>query len=168
MDIVCSICSSAIIANNQFVCCSNCGLFFHIICAGVTEKFYKDYIVERRKLWYCHVCYTNNQGQNYKNVTKIAILSDESSASKNSNVLESSLDHDKLTNNFNEQIASTSVVSKVPTTIQSETHTNISLKDVFEEGVCIFINGATNLVNLAANSCILRCLASNFRNNATE
>lgn len=167
MDKICSICFAAIIAKNHFVCCSKCGLFFHNTCAGVSDNFYQHFIVEKNKLWSCHDCYNNNQGQNCKNVTEIKKLLEESGVSKHSDEMRSSETHETVTNNFNEQLALKNDDSNVPATTQGETPTNLSLKAAFEEKVCTFKNGATNFVNLAANSCILRCFISRFRNNST-
>lgn len=77
MDDSCNICKIAFVSKDTCVDCSRCNFHFHIGCAGVPERFYKHFIVEKGTPWYCHICNVELRKETRKNSDAISVLARE-------------------------------------------------------------------------------------------
>lgn len=71
MDDSCNICTMHFTPRDACVSCSRCNFHFHCGCVGMTDRFYKHFIVQKQTPWYCHVCNVEIRNQTRKNTEAI-------------------------------------------------------------------------------------------------
>lgn len=83
MSLSCNICKNQFVLKDTYVDCSKCSFYFHIGCAGIPDRFYKHFILEKCTPWYCHVCNVDIRNETRKNSEAISELVDDLGAVKN-------------------------------------------------------------------------------------
>lgn len=56
MDNSCEICTIQLTTRDPNVSCSKCSLSFHVGCVGMSDRYYKHFIIENGAAWYCYDC----------------------------------------------------------------------------------------------------------------
>lgn len=116
MDDTCNICKFVLNQKDTYVSCSKCSLDFHIGCAGVPERFYKHFIIEKCTPWYCHVCNVEIRNQTRKNTEDIAEILDKiDGVTYNVNAMNVQINSVKATHESALQVFEHEIMDKVNT-----------------------------------------------------